>query len=95
VHNGPAVRSIVEGGVLLQVEGQDEAVLRPGDVLFEPAGVPITHFDALGEELTFLAYFLLGPGQQPEIVLSETCGLGQPGESPARNSAFGDDVVGR
>jgi len=72
VHNGPVLGSVLEGSVLFQVEGRDEAVLRPGDVFFEPAGVPIAHFDALGEDLTFLAYFLLSPGQQPEIVFSDT-----------------------
>jgi len=72
VHNGPVLGSILERSVLFQVEGRDEAVLRPGDVFFEPAGVPIAHFDALGDDLTFLAYFLLSPGQQPEIVCSDT-----------------------
>jgi quercetin dioxygenase-like cupin family protein len=67
VHNGPVVGSVVAGRVRFQVDGQDEAVLGPGDVFFEPADVPITHFDALDEDVTFLAYFPLRPGQEPRI----------------------------
>lgn len=71
VHNGPVVGSIDEGSVLFQVDGQAQTVLRPGDVFLEPAEVRILHFDALDEDVTFLAYFLLTPGQVPEIVLPE------------------------
>jgi|ERR671931_569769 quercetin dioxygenase-like cupin family protein len=67
VHNGPVVGSIVEGSCVFQVEGEPESVLRPGDVFFEPEGARITRFDAQDEGVTFLAYFLLGPGQEPEI----------------------------
>jgi len=68
VHNGPVVGSVVEGSVLFQVEGEKEVVLRPGDVFFEPAGVPITHFDARDEDVTFLAYFPLIAGQEPGLL---------------------------
>jgi quercetin dioxygenase-like cupin family protein len=68
VHNGPVVGSIVEGSVRFQVEGQAETVLRPGDVFFEPAGVPIAHFDAMDEDVTFLGYFPLTPGQEPGLL---------------------------
>jgi quercetin dioxygenase-like cupin family protein len=68
VHNGPVVGSIVEGSVLFQVEGENEIILRPGDVFFEPADVPIAHFDARNEDVTFLAYFLLTAGQEPMLV---------------------------
>lgn len=68
VHNGPVVGSIVEGEVLFQVEGEDEVVLRPGDVFHEPAGIPIAHFDALGEDVTFLGYFPLTADQQPGLL---------------------------
>ncbi|MFF4490959.1 cupin domain-containing protein [Streptomyces sp. NPDC001544] len=67
VHNGPVVGSIVEGTVRFQVEGQAETVLRPGDVFFEPAGVPIAHFDAMDEDVTFLGYFPLTAGQEPGL----------------------------
>jgi quercetin dioxygenase-like cupin family protein len=71
VHNGPVVGSIVEGSVVFQVEGEPESVLRPGDVFFEPEGVRIARFDAQDAGVTFLAYFLLSPGQEPEITFPE------------------------
>lgn len=65
VHNGPVVGSIVNGSVSFQVEGEPESVLGPGDVFFEPEGARIVRFDARDDGVTFLAYFLLGPGQEP------------------------------
>ncbi len=53
--------------MLFQVEGENEVILRPGDVFFEPAGVPIAHFDALDENVTFLGYFPLTAGQEPGL----------------------------
>jgi quercetin dioxygenase-like cupin family protein len=41
-------------------------VLRAGDVFHEPEGVPV-RFDATDEGATFLGYFLLSDGQDPEI----------------------------
>lgn len=67
VHNGPVVGSILEGGVVYQIEGGPESVLRAGDVFFEPEGERIARFDALDEGVTFLGYFLLGPGEDPSI----------------------------
>lgn len=67
VHNGPVIGSVLRGSVVFQVEGEPESVLRPGDVFFEPEGARIARFDAQDEGVTFLAYFLLGPGQEPEI----------------------------
>ncbi len=71
VHNGPVVGSIVEGSAVFQVDGEPEAVLRPGDVFFEPESARIARFDAQDAGVTFLAYFLLGPGQEPEISFPE------------------------
>jgi quercetin dioxygenase-like cupin family protein len=68
VHNGPVFGSIVEGSVLFQVEGEAAVTLSPGDVFFEPAGVPVTHFDALDEDVTFLGYFPLAAGQEPGLL---------------------------
>src|ERR1700751_3428092 len=42
VHNGPVVGSIVDGSAVFQVDAEPETVLRPGDVLYEPAGARIT-----------------------------------------------------
>jgi quercetin dioxygenase-like cupin family protein len=67
VHNGPVFGSIVAGSAVFQVEGEPETVLRPGDVFFEPEGARITRFDAQDAGVTFLAYFLLGQHQEPEL----------------------------
>ena len=67
VHNGPVVGSIVDGSAVYQVEGERETVLRPGDVFYEPEGARIARFDAQDAGVTFLAYFLLGPDQEPEL----------------------------
>ncbi|MFI9159217.1 hypothetical protein [Kitasatospora aureofaciens] len=51
-----------------QVEGGPETVLTAGEVFHEPVGVPV-RFDAGPEGATFLGYFLLADGEQPEIAL--------------------------
>jgi quercetin dioxygenase-like cupin family protein len=71
VHNGPVVGSILKGSAIYQIEGQPESVLRTGDVFFEPEGERIARFDATGEGVTFLAYFLLSPGQDPELTFPD------------------------
>ena len=38
-----------------------------GPVFYEPEGAPIRRFDAQDAGVTFLAYFLLGPDQEPEL----------------------------
>jgi quercetin dioxygenase-like cupin family protein len=67
VHNGPVVGNIVEGSVFFQIDGEPETVLKPGDVFYEPADQRILRFDAGEDGVTFLGYFLLGPGQEAEI----------------------------
>jgi quercetin dioxygenase-like cupin family protein len=67
VHNGPVFGSIVAGSVVYQIDGQPASVLRPGDVFYEPEGERIARFDAQDDGVTFLAYFLLSPGQEPEL----------------------------
>ena len=71
VHNGPVVGSIVEGSVVVQVEGAAEAVLGPGEVFYEPEGARISRFDAGDRGATFLAYFPLRAGQEPAIEFPE------------------------
>ena len=44
-------------------------MLRPGDVFYEPEGARIARFDAQDDGVTFLAYFLLSPGQEPELTM--------------------------
>jgi quercetin dioxygenase-like cupin family protein len=67
VHNGPVVGSILAGSAVYQVEGQPASVLQAGDVFFEPEGERIARFDAGDDGVTFLAYYLLSPGQDPQI----------------------------
>jgi quercetin dioxygenase-like cupin family protein len=67
VHNGPVFGSVVAGSVVYQIDGQPATVLRPGDVFYEPEGERIARFDAQEDGVTFLAYFLLSPGQEPEL----------------------------
>ena len=69
VHNGPVFGSIVEGSVVYQIEGQPESVLRSGDVFYEPEGARIARFDAQQDGVTFLAFFLLSPGQEPVLTM--------------------------
>jgi quercetin dioxygenase-like cupin family protein len=71
VHNGPVVGSITAGSAVYQIEGEEESVLRPGDVFYEPEGVRIARFDAEGDGVTFLAHFLLAPGQDAEMVFPD------------------------
>lgn len=67
LHNGPVFGTIERGSVVFQVEGGEETVLRQGDVFYEPAGVVIHRFDATAEGVTFLGFFLNGPGEEPEL----------------------------
>lgn len=72
VHNGPVFGSIETGSVVYQIEGSAEAVLRPGDVFYEPEGARIARFDALGEGVVFLGYFLLADGVDAGLVFPES-----------------------
>jgi hypothetical protein len=65
------VGSIVAGSVSFQVQGQPESVLGPRDVFYEPEGTRVTRFDTQDNGVTFLAYFLLGSGQEPAIAFPD------------------------
>ena len=67
VHNGPVVGCVLEGSVVYQIEGQQESTLGPGDVFYEPEGARIARFDAEEDGARFLAYYVLAPGQEPEL----------------------------
>ena len=67
VHNGPVFGSIETGSVVYQIEGARASVLVAGDVFYEPKGARIARFDARGEGVTFLGYFLLDDGENAEI----------------------------
>ena len=67
MHNGPVFGNIVAGSAVYQIDGRPASVLRAGDVFYEPEGERIARFDAQNDGVTFLAYFLLSPGQEPEL----------------------------
>lgn len=60
-HPCPVVGYIVSGSVSFQVEGDTLKTLKAGDAFFEPANMPIVHFDNTSETepLRFVAYYLL------------------------------------
>jgi quercetin dioxygenase-like cupin family protein len=66
-HNGPVFGSIETGSAVFQVAGRAPSVLRPGDVFHEPEGAVIEKFDATEEGVTFLGYFPVADGEDPEI----------------------------
>lgn len=66
-HNGPVFGAIETGSVIFQVDGGPETILHAGDAFYEPAAVLIDRFDATSEGVTFLGYFLSGPGETPEL----------------------------
>lgn len=67
VHNGPVFGTIESGSVTFQIGAEPEAVLRAGDVFYEPAGAVVSKFDTTSEDVVFLGYFLLAEGAAPEI----------------------------
>ncbi|MCP2337624.1 (R)-mandelonitrile lyase [Actinomadura rupiterrae] len=71
VHNGPVFGSIETGSAVYQLEGEPETVLEPGDVFYEPEGARVARFDAQDEGVTFLGYFLLPDGMNPDITFPD------------------------
>jgi quercetin dioxygenase-like cupin family protein len=69
VHNGPVFGVILAGSVVYQVEGEPASVLGPGEVFYEPEGARVARFDAQERGVTFLGYFLLSPGKEPEMTM--------------------------
>lgn len=72
IHNCPVVGTVVEGSVAYQVEGEPAATLAPGDVFYEAEAARIARFDALDDDVVFIAHFLLSSGQQPELEVPAT-----------------------
>ncbi|MCB0697879.1 MAG: cupin domain-containing protein [Chitinophagaceae bacterium] len=73
-HSCPVVGQIVKGVCLLQVQGEDPRILHEGDIFYEPADVPILHFDNYSETeiMEFMAYYLAnGQGALTEILPAE------------------------
>ncbi len=66
-HNGPVFGCIERGSVVFQVDGGDQMVLRAGDVFHEPMGAVIERFDATDEGAVFIAFFPVGPHEEPVL----------------------------
>jgi quercetin dioxygenase-like cupin family protein len=64
-HPCDVVGYVAAGTIRFQVEGSDELVLRAGDAFHESAHAPVAHFDnaSPGEPATFIAFYLLPPGE--------------------------------
>jgi len=70
-HPCPVFGQVLRGAILFEVEGQPPQRLTAGDLFYEPAVTPILHFDAIDEPATFIAYFLLGPGEDNVLEMVE------------------------
>lgn len=67
-HPVPVVGYVTSGAVSFQLEGQPMQILKEGDAFFEPAGKTVLRFDnATDEETTFVAFYLLGPGETETV----------------------------
>jgi quercetin dioxygenase-like cupin family protein len=65
LHPCPVVGWVVTGLIRFQVADGPAVLLRAGDAFFEPANVPIPHFDnsSQNEAAVFIACYLLPPGE--------------------------------
>ncbi|WP_238343667.1 hypothetical protein [Microbacterium sp. RG1] len=68
-HNGPVFGVVESGSVFFQVKDQPLRVLHAGDTFFEPGDTTITRFDATDEGVTFLAWFPVPAGIEPELTM--------------------------
>ncbi|MGO1769143.1 MAG: cupin domain-containing protein [Microbacterium sp.] len=68
-HNGPVFGVIESGSVHFQVGTDAQSVLHPGDTFYEPGNETIGRFDATGEGVTFLAWFPVPAGSEPELTM--------------------------
>lgn len=75
-HNGPVFGVIESGSAFFQVQDHPQQVLHAGDTFFEPADTTITRFDATEEGVTFLAWFPVPAGIEPELTMGAWPGAG-------------------
>ncbi|AEE47744.1 cupin domain-containing protein [Cellulomonas fimi] len=68
-HNGPVFGVVESGSVHFQVGHDAPSVLRAGDTFYEPGHATIARFDATEEGVTFLAWFPVPAGTEPELTL--------------------------
>ena len=61
LHPCPVIGVVLSGTVAFQLEGGDLKLLQQGEAFYEPADVPIAHFDNASrtEPMSFLAVYLL------------------------------------
>jgi quercetin dioxygenase-like cupin family protein len=73
LHPCPVVSWVIAGAIKFQVADGPVVTLQAGDAFFEPADVPIPHFDNLSaiEPAVFIASYLLGPGEDQLIEMLE------------------------
>jgi quercetin dioxygenase-like cupin family protein len=71
VHNTPVLGNIVSGSVVYQIEGAPAQVLHAGDVFYEPQDARIARFDAEDDGVEFLGYFLVGDGEEAQLLVPE------------------------
>lgn len=73
-HPCPVLGLVTSGTIRFQPEGEEERTLRPGDAFFEPQNARIAHFDNSSDSgpATFVAYYLLGPGETELIELLDS-----------------------
>ena len=64
---------VVEGEIRFQIRGEQEKIIRAGQVCYEPAGAIIEHFDNASNRVPakFIAYYLLN-GQKELIEMLPT-----------------------
>jgi len=70
-HPCTVVGYVADGTIRFQPEGGEELTLRAGDAFHEPANAPMAHFDNVSETetATFIAFYLLPPGEDRLIEL--------------------------
>ena len=68
-HPGPVVSYVVQGRILVRVEGGPARVFTAGQTILEPGGTAIVQFDNVSktEPATFIANYLLG-AEDTEII---------------------------
>jgi quercetin dioxygenase-like cupin family protein len=73
VHPCTVVGYVVEGAITFQIEGQPAKILKQGDAFHEAFGTRILSFDNASEtaSATFIAFYLLGPGEDRLIEMLE------------------------
>jgi quercetin dioxygenase-like cupin family protein len=69
LHPMPVVGYVLSGSFLVQVQGQEPHTYATGEVIYEPAGIPIEKFDnaSSSEPAVLIASYLAGSGEDTLI----------------------------